>query len=246
MEYESFLQLVKNRRSIRRFKPDPVPDELIDKIIEAGRWAPSGYNSQPWDFVVIKDRKLRKVLTSFDLHQSLLSRLETFGGSEERVRLMARPWQDEKWDYRAAPVFIVLYGDPRTKVGLPDQGQGDPVRARLILHSSLACAFVYMELAATTLGLATQWLGGARECYEALRTLIGVPDKFEPYGMVCLGSPAYKPRPKLLRPKEKMVHFDYCGPADFRTDDEVNEFARKTWIWTTATHRRGVDKQTGD
>jgi nitroreductase len=242
MEYTSLLELVKNRRSIRRFKSDPVPDDYIDKIIEVGRWAPSGYNSQPWDFVVIKDQKLRKVLMSFDLHQSLLSRLKTTGSDEERLRLMGRHWQDEKWDYHAAPVCIILYGDPRTKVGLPDQGQSDPARTRLILHSSLACAFVYMELAATTLGLATQWLGGARECYEALRTLIGIPEDLEPYGMVCLGYPAYKPRPKLLRPKEKMVHYDYCGAADFRTADEVSEFARKTWIWTTATHRRGVDK----
>jgi nitroreductase len=45
MEYESLLELVKARRSIRRFKPDSIPDEYIDKIIELDRWAPSGYNS---------------------------------------------------------------------------------------------------------------------------------------------------------------------------------------------------------
>jgi nitroreductase len=60
MEYESLLELVKTRRSIRRFKPDPVPDEYIDKIIEVARWAPSGYNTQPWDFVIIKDKKLKR------------------------------------------------------------------------------------------------------------------------------------------------------------------------------------------
>ena len=44
MDYESFLELVKKRRSIRRFKPDPVPNEYVGKIIEAARWAPSGFN----------------------------------------------------------------------------------------------------------------------------------------------------------------------------------------------------------
>jgi nitroreductase len=60
MDYESFLELVKNRRSIHRVKSDPVPDEYINKIIEAARWAPSGFNLQPWEFVVIKDQKLKE------------------------------------------------------------------------------------------------------------------------------------------------------------------------------------------
>ncbi|MFO7772970.1 MAG: nitroreductase family protein [Dehalococcoidia bacterium] len=59
MDYDSFLELVKKRRSIRRFKPDPVPDEYVDKIIEAVRWAPSGFNLQPWDFVVVNEKELK-------------------------------------------------------------------------------------------------------------------------------------------------------------------------------------------
>ena len=47
MNYDSLLELVKKRRSIRRFKPDPIPDENIEKIIEVARWAPSGFNMQP-------------------------------------------------------------------------------------------------------------------------------------------------------------------------------------------------------
>jgi hypothetical protein len=75
-----------------------------------------------------------------------------------------------------------------------------------------------------------------------LKELVGVPDEFEPYATVPIGYPAYKSRPKLLRPEKKMVHVDYCGKDDFRTSEEVESFARKTWIWTTANHRRGIDK----
>ncbi len=60
MDYDSLLALVKKRRSIRRFKPDPISDESIDKIIEVARWAPSGFNLQPWEFVVVKKPELRK------------------------------------------------------------------------------------------------------------------------------------------------------------------------------------------
>ncbi len=59
MNYESLLELVKKRRSIRKFKPEPIPDEYVGKIIEAARWAPSGANSQPWEFIVIKKQELR-------------------------------------------------------------------------------------------------------------------------------------------------------------------------------------------
>ena len=55
MDYDSLLELVKNRRSIRKFKTDPVSDEHIDKILEVARQAPSGLNSQPWEFIVITD-----------------------------------------------------------------------------------------------------------------------------------------------------------------------------------------------
>ena len=49
------LDVLSSRKSIRRYLPDPVPDDLIDKILEAGRWAPTGENYQPWRFIVIRD-----------------------------------------------------------------------------------------------------------------------------------------------------------------------------------------------
>lgn len=50
MEIESFIDLLKSRKSTRAYKPDPIPDDSIPKIIEAARWSPSGGNSQPWEF----------------------------------------------------------------------------------------------------------------------------------------------------------------------------------------------------
>ena len=51
------LEMIKTRRSIRKFRPDPVSDDLIMQILEAGRWAPSGRNNQPWRFAIVRDRK---------------------------------------------------------------------------------------------------------------------------------------------------------------------------------------------
>ena len=50
------MQVLRKRRSIRKYKPDPVPDELITQVLEAARLSPSGKNIQPYHFVVVKDR----------------------------------------------------------------------------------------------------------------------------------------------------------------------------------------------
>jgi len=53
------VDVIKNRRSIRKFKDKPIDDDTIRKIIEMGTWAPSGLNNQPWKFVIIKDKELK-------------------------------------------------------------------------------------------------------------------------------------------------------------------------------------------
>lgn len=57
MDSAQLIELIKKRRSIRSYLPDPIPDEHINKILEAGLYAPSGKNRQPWRFFVIKEVK---------------------------------------------------------------------------------------------------------------------------------------------------------------------------------------------
>ncbi|MCL7413660.1 MAG: nitroreductase [ANME-2 cluster archaeon] len=54
---EPIIDVIKSRRSVRQFLDRPVEDDLIAEILEAGRWAPSGLNNQPWRFVVVRDRR---------------------------------------------------------------------------------------------------------------------------------------------------------------------------------------------
>jgi len=56
------LEAIKSRRTIRRFKPNPIDEEKLHMILEAGRWAPSFSNLQPWRFIVIKDQGLKDAL----------------------------------------------------------------------------------------------------------------------------------------------------------------------------------------
>lgn len=62
------LEAIRTRRSIRIYKPDPVPEEILEKILEAGRWAPSASNAQPWKFIVFSDPELRRMVGSLFLY----------------------------------------------------------------------------------------------------------------------------------------------------------------------------------
>jgi nitroreductase len=247
MNYDSFLELVKKRRSIRRFKPDPIPDEYVDKIIEAARWAPSGFNTQPWEFIVIKDEKLRD-----DVMQIIRPARPAGASGFSKLEDMCEPWMRQKlqpaldleMDYQNAPVLILLFGDPRTQLGLPMVVRCDPHRKQVVYLSSLANAFLYMHLAATTLGLASQWVSHVASPHNhcLLKNLLHIPNQMEVYDMIALGYPAHKSRPKLMRPLDKMIHRDRFSEEDFRTDEEVRDSIKKTRAWVFATHRRGADK----
>lgn len=62
---DALLALLKRRRSIRRYRPDPVPEAMITQLLEAGRWAPSATNRQPWTFIVIRDAAVRRQVAQY-------------------------------------------------------------------------------------------------------------------------------------------------------------------------------------
>jgi nitroreductase len=239
MDYDSVLDLLKNTRSIRRFKTDPLPDELIERIIEAARWAPSGFNQQPWDFIVVSKPELRNKIIEFCGASGPLSfQMEIARESWQKVPT----WKPERMDYdfRSAPVFILLCGDTRTQKGLPMALRYDKARLQNVFISSLANAFLYMHIAASSLGMASQWVSAVSTPYAQcmIKNLLGVPEALEIYDMLVLGYPGMRPRPKLLRSKSKMVHYDDCGPESFRTDEEVKDFVRRARAWNIATEKR--------
>jgi len=66
------FEAIRNRRSVRAFKPDPVSDELLTKILDAARWAPSAGNCQPSDFIIVKDPEVKRELCVAALYQEFI------------------------------------------------------------------------------------------------------------------------------------------------------------------------------
>ncbi len=240
-EYDDLIGLLKKRRSIRRFKADAIPEDMISKIIDAGRLAPSGFNMQPWEFVVVTDTELRaRIVEMLSFYWEQSKEMEG-----ARPQGQGRSWQltgmtDVRGDFSIAPVYILLLGDPRTQAGLPMGVQCDRNRRRIIYLSSLANAFLQMHLAAAALGLASQWISAVQTPYGAcmIKDLLGIPPVYEVYDMMALGRPALKPPGKFMRDTEKMIHWNRGSESDFRSDEEVRSFIKKARSWTIGTHSR--------
>lgn len=67
------LEAITSRRSVRRYKKKPVPRDLVVKVLEAARWAPSARNSQPWSFIILKDKEIRKNVARIAIHGKFLA-----------------------------------------------------------------------------------------------------------------------------------------------------------------------------
>ncbi|MCP2620340.1 nitroreductase family protein [Candidatus Aminicenantes bacterium AC-334-K16] len=69
----NILEAIQNRRSIRKYKQDDLPEEVLHRILEAGRLAPSGKNFQPWKFIIVRDEKLRRQLAEASARQYFMA-----------------------------------------------------------------------------------------------------------------------------------------------------------------------------
>lgn len=69
----SILDIIKERRSVRKFKADPIPEESLQRVLDAARFSPSGKNLQPWKFILVKDESLKKRLVEASVGQTFIA-----------------------------------------------------------------------------------------------------------------------------------------------------------------------------
>ncbi len=199
MNYENFMEVVRTRRSVRTYKPDPISDEMIRQVIEAGKWAPSGNNTQPFEILVIKDQDLMEKVSA------ILGRVH---GSKSKQEF-------------GAPVTLVVLGDPRLCNAYPK----GPFRDE-ILHASLSAAIENMLLASTTLGLGgSVWKTVSMTAGVLIKDLLGIPQLFVLKAMLPLGYPSRDVKPPGKR--DIAVHENRYDSDKFKSDEEIDEMIKK-------------------
>lgn len=241
MEYEALLELMKSRRTIRAIKPDAIPDETLGRLLEMARWAPTGFNMQPAELLVVKDADLRSQIKKIvdDWVDSDFFALEA----------TREEWQGPAWTAAThgrpecpfAAVYILILGDTRRRVGLPMNARHDRLKGDSIFDCSLANVFMYLWLGAQSLGLAAQPVSSVKSAkvQGLVKHLLNLPDFITLYEMLAVGHSAMPegPSAKLMRHLDEMVHFDRARDDEFASDEELRKQVRKLRAGNVARHR---------
>jgi nitroreductase len=224
MNYTDFMKLAQHRRSIRKFKPDPVPDDYIDKIIDAGRWAPSGGNSQPWDFIIISEKSVKdKVAGLVQEHYAITHKMEMLREPRLRFPKYTTPPKGMP-GFASAPLFILPVGDTRAIEMFP-KSMAMTIGSSIFI-STMANALIYMVLAANTLGLGAQQVSAIETPFTQaeVKSLLNIPKEFMIYQLLAIGYPDMEPPGKTMRDKKEMVHYEHYDMAKYRTQQQIDDY----------------------
>ncbi len=198
------IDVVRARRSIRRYKDIPVEEEKIKLILEAGRLAPSRANVQPWHFVVVTDQELKDRLTIAAFNQQLISKASlviVIIGSLQAYETTP----EHTSELIAAGCFA---GDVKEAADHAMDGWSDEaLTADIALNTAIAGT--QMMLVAHSLGLGTCWIKLVDD--QAVLNVIGAPERSYNTGIITFGYPAESPKPRPRLPMETIVSYNKFG-----------------------------------
>ena len=214
MDYDQVMQVIKKRRTTRVYTTNPLPDDYVDKVIEAACWAPTGANTQPFEFVVVKDRTAKAEIRRI------------FQETTYSLKKTDNPSRTSPGNYlENAPTLIVVLGDPRFKEAFPKGEQRDE-----ILHASLSAAVQNMHLAAVSLGLGgSVWTTVSPAAGFKIKDLLNIPQVFIVKTIMPLGHPKATPSPPLRR--APVVHHETYDLSRFRREEEIQSIIGKTALF---------------
>ena len=185
------MQAIKGRRSIRKYRNEPVPEEALQTVLEAARWAPSWSNTQCWRLIVVRDKEAKSKLAD--------------------ILIGVRPGKANPATeaVRSAPVIIAACAE-RGVSGLRKDESGQSVPATdkgdSWLLFDVALAMGNMSLAAHALGLGTVHVGSL-DAAEAAR-ILGIPENVVVVELLPLGWPDEEPAPRPRKEVNEFVFFE--------------------------------------
>ncbi len=202
-------------RAVRRLRPDPVPDEVLRRVLEAASWAPTGGNAQPWRVVVVRDAAGKSRLGELYAerwaaysaqHRKLVA--DAPESVRERAERMLGAGDHLAAHFGETPVVLVFCFDPRN-MAITD--------AKLDRVSVVGGASVYTAVENALLACRAEGLGCVLttllcECEPEVRELLGIPEPWGTAAAVPIGYPLLRGHgPISRRPVEKLAFLDAWG-----------------------------------
>lgn len=220
------FEAIHSARSIRRLKPDPVPEELIAAVLDAAIRAPSGGNSQSWAFIVVRDADRRRQLGAIyrkasDIAEAVYAARGRPPHLTERQfgRMMSAG--AHLWEHMGeAPVLLVPCSRrpplPAREALPPDiaaHWEDEVAYAERIRGASIYPALQNILLACRGLGLGTVITTNHIRCEGEVKALLGIPEDVSTWALMPVGWPLDKFGPLTRRPLAEVAHADHWGTA---------------------------------
>ena len=214
MHTDQLLNIIRTRRSVRVYKTGKVTERQLETILEAARWAPSGANTQPWEFVVTRDRKKMK-------------RVREIYSNEWKQRKLEDPlhYKGLKKDYVGdVSVLVLVCGDARTKqVYLTTRQAADREK---LFQASIANAVQQMMLAAASMNLGTVWVSVREEVEPELRQMFKVPQELRLLWVMPIGHARSWPKAKPRRSSAAFTHWETYDSKKLRPGSHIQAWPK--------------------
>jgi F420 biosynthesis protein FbiB-like protein len=198
-EAATFQSLIRSRRSIRRYQSEPVTPEVLRRVLEAGTWAPSAHNRQPWRFVVLTEPPAREALA---LRMGELLRAARSADGDDATDIEG----DVSRSYNriaGAAAAIVVFLTMEDMDTYPDLRRAHA--EELMAVQGAAMATQNLLVAAHAEGLGACWMCAPLFCQEEVGAALGVPAHWQAQALITLGYPASKGKPANRRPVSEVT-----------------------------------------
>jgi len=200
------FEVINSQRAMRRLKPDPVPEELIWKLLDAAVKAPSGGNRQPWNFIVIRDAETKARIAEYYL--------DSWNKSYGLIKQAAMASPETARTYASAEHLANHLADvPVLIIATVNHSGVAPVSPP---GASIYPAVQNLMLAARALGLGTTITTLHRTHEAEVKQLLGIPEGVDTMCLIPLGYPVGKFGPTNRIPTEKVVYWEKWGQASER------------------------------
>jgi coenzyme F420-0:L-glutamate ligase/coenzyme F420-1:gamma-L-glutamate ligase len=196
------LDAVRGRRSVRQYLPKGIPNELVDRVLEAGRWAPSPHGRQPWRFGVITKDETKQRLAGA-MGEEWRANLEMDGQSTEVVEKRLEGSRRRLLD---APVLVLLCLYLEGLDVYPDAAR--QAKETTMAVQSLGAAAQNMLVAAYDLGLDTSWMCAPLFCPQKVVEALALDPRLIPHALLTLGyAQSDPPKRRGRKPLQDLIFY---------------------------------------
>ena len=209
------VDVIRSRRSIRRWEDREVPDELLLRALELATWAPSGGNQQAWKFCVVKNRRLIQQMA--DAVQSRTEEMAAWPEAEA-FRDTVERWRRTSSFFRNAPVCIAAFAGGYQSIAdrlVAARSGYDPLAQEIEAArrqgnsriQSVGAAIAYLLLALEAQGLGACWMTGPLQAKPQIEAIIEAPPGYDLAALIPVGFPAEAPTAPPRKPVEEVARF---------------------------------------